>query len=412
MRGLQRRAARGAAHGARRADRGRQALRRQRARCGRSCRRTARWRSPTAQVRCRDAERDGDRARALRRRAGRPAAVVADTAPPVAATRARRAAARARRPLRPRARRPPRRCCGWSTSRCSSGTTDEQRWDALHHPFTAPAGSTSSRSRRAALARLRHRAQRLGDRRRLDPYPPPRGPAAGVRRARASPRRRRRRASASCSTRCSTARRRTAASRSASTASWRMLAGRDSIRDVIAFPKTASGADLLTGAPAPVDAGQLAELGLRLTVPPPGPRRLRSAPHPAQPERGCADEPGVSQISPPDPHPPRRRRRLPRRLDAVPQAQERLARPSPPPRRPPANVQTGARRPERRRQDGAEGQERRGRPTAARPPRPPPPPAAATPRPRLTPTSRRRRRRPGAAGRRAAPSCPRTSPAR
>jgi aspartyl-tRNA synthetase len=50
-----------------------------------------------------------------------------------------------------------------------------------------------------------------------------------------------------------------------------ILAGRDSIRDVIAFPKTASGADPLTGAPAGVDAGQLSELGLRLTVPPPGP---------------------------------------------------------------------------------------------------------------------------------------------
>jgi aspartyl-tRNA synthetase len=49
-----------------------------------------------------------------------------------------------------------------------------------------------------------------------------------------------------------------------------ILAGRESIRDVIAFPKTASGADPLTGAPAGVDGGQLAELGLRLTVPPPG----------------------------------------------------------------------------------------------------------------------------------------------
>jgi len=41
------------------------------------------------------------------------------------------------------------------------------------------------------------------------------------------------------------------------------LAGSDSIRDVIAFPKAASGADPLTGAPAPVDPGQLRELGLR-----------------------------------------------------------------------------------------------------------------------------------------------------
>jgi aspartyl-tRNA synthetase len=42
------------------------------------------------------------------------------------------------------------------------------------------------------------------------------------------------------------------------------LAGRESIRDVIAFPKAASGADPLTGAPAPVDPGQLRELGIRL----------------------------------------------------------------------------------------------------------------------------------------------------
>ena len=42
------------------------------------------------------------------------------------------------------------------------------------------------------------------------------------------------------------------------------LVGADSIRDVIAFPKTASGADPLTGAPAPVDQAQLRELGLAL----------------------------------------------------------------------------------------------------------------------------------------------------
>ena len=48
-----------------------------------------------------------------------------------------------------------------------------------------------------------------------------------------------------------------------------ILAGRDSIRDVIAFPKTATGSDPLTGAPGPVGASQLAELGVKLTVPPP-----------------------------------------------------------------------------------------------------------------------------------------------
>jgi aspartyl-tRNA synthetase len=42
-----------------------------------------------------------------------------------------------------------------------------------------------------------------------------------------------------------------------------MLGGHDSIREVIAYPKTSSGADLLTGAPAPVDEIQLRELGLR-----------------------------------------------------------------------------------------------------------------------------------------------------
>jgi aspartyl-tRNA synthetase len=48
-----------------------------------------------------------------------------------------------------------------------------------------------------------------------------------------------------------------------------ILAGRDSIRDVIAFPKTASGGDPLTGAPAPVDDQQLRELYVKSTAPPP-----------------------------------------------------------------------------------------------------------------------------------------------
>jgi aspartyl-tRNA synthetase len=42
------------------------------------------------------------------------------------------------------------------------------------------------------------------------------------------------------------------------------LAGADSIRDVIAFPKTASGGDALTGAPAPIDEVQLRDVGLQL----------------------------------------------------------------------------------------------------------------------------------------------------
>jgi aspartyl-tRNA synthetase len=43
-----------------------------------------------------------------------------------------------------------------------------------------------------------------------------------------------------------------------------ILAGEDNIREVIAFPKTQSGTDPMTGSPTPVDPKQLAELGLRV----------------------------------------------------------------------------------------------------------------------------------------------------
>ena len=49
-----------------------------------------------------------------------------------------------------------------------------------------------------------------------------------------------------------------------------VLAGEENIREVIAYPKTQSGADLLTGAPSPLPPSTLAELGIR-TVVPPGP---------------------------------------------------------------------------------------------------------------------------------------------
>jgi aspartyl-tRNA synthetase len=42
------------------------------------------------------------------------------------------------------------------------------------------------------------------------------------------------------------------------------LAGQESIREVIAFPKTQKGTCPLTDAPAPVDAKQLRELGIRV----------------------------------------------------------------------------------------------------------------------------------------------------
>jgi len=43
-----------------------------------------------------------------------------------------------------------------------------------------------------------------------------------------------------------------------------LLAGRDNIRDTIAFPKSASAANLMDGSPAPVDERTLKELGIRL----------------------------------------------------------------------------------------------------------------------------------------------------
>jgi aspartyl-tRNA synthetase len=47
------------------------------------------------------------------------------------------------------------------------------------------------------------------------------------------------------------------------------IVGTDNIRDVIAFPKTQSGADLMTEAPGPVDPDQLVETHVRSTVPVP-----------------------------------------------------------------------------------------------------------------------------------------------
>jgi len=45
------------------------------------------------------------------------------------------------------------------------------------------------------------------------------------------------------------------------------IVGTDNIRDVIAFPKTQSGADLMTDAPGPVDPAQLVETHVRSTAP-------------------------------------------------------------------------------------------------------------------------------------------------
>jgi aspartyl-tRNA synthetase len=46
-----------------------------------------------------------------------------------------------------------------------------------------------------------------------------------------------------------------------------MLRGLNNIRDVIAFPKTQSGADLMCLSPSPVDDKQLREVHIKLSLP-------------------------------------------------------------------------------------------------------------------------------------------------
>jgi len=139
---------------------------------------------------------------------------------------------------------------------------DEQRWDSLHHPFTAPVGELADDPGKlkshaydlvldgAEIGGGSIRINRLDVQQRvlellgigpeeaqarfgflLDALrygaPPHGGIAMGIDRIVA------------------------------------LLAGRENIREVIAFPKATSGADPLTGAPAPVDPAQLRELGLR-----------------------------------------------------------------------------------------------------------------------------------------------------
>jgi aspartyl-tRNA synthetase len=43
-----------------------------------------------------------------------------------------------------------------------------------------------------------------------------------------------------------------------------ILAGAESLREVIPFPKTAAAKDLMMEAPTPVAAGQLRELGIEI----------------------------------------------------------------------------------------------------------------------------------------------------
>jgi aspartyl-tRNA synthetase len=152
---------------------------------------------------------------------------------------------------------------------------DEERWDALHHPFTQPVGSLddpgslrsraydlvfdgfelaggSIRTHRLDVQRQVFEAIGIGAEEAQERFgflldalrygaPPHGGIALGLDRLVS------------------------------------LLAGWNTIREVniresITFPKTATGQDPLTGAPAPVDARQLRELGLRLEEPPGPPR--------------------------------------------------------------------------------------------------------------------------------------------
>jgi aspartyl-tRNA synthetase len=141
---------------------------------------------------------------------------------------------------------------------------DEQRWDSLHHPFTAPAGEFDpenpgdaravaydvvwngqelgggsirihdAETQQAVFAALGIDAEtaeaRFGFLLEALRYgaPPHGGIAYGVDRI------------------------------------VQRLSGAETIRDVIAFPKTASGFDLLVGAPAPVDDVQVRDLGISI----------------------------------------------------------------------------------------------------------------------------------------------------
>jgi len=82
----------------------------------------------------------------------------------------------------------------------------------------------------------------------------------------ASTRRKRSPNLASCSRRSSSAPPRTVESPSAWTGSVMLLTGGESLRDVIPYPKTQHGTDLMTGAPGDVSAAQLLELHVKSTA--------------------------------------------------------------------------------------------------------------------------------------------------
>ena len=158
---------------------------------------------------------------------------------------------------------------------------DEERggWHATHNPFSrrrargrAPPRHRLRRpvpavARRSGRSRpgdaVRPRAQRLGAGRRLRADLPARPAGAQLRAAGPHAWRRCTRSSGACWRRSTTARRRTAASRSGIDRWAALLGDQTNIREVMAFPKTSSGTDLMLDAPSAPDPDQYAELGLR-----------------------------------------------------------------------------------------------------------------------------------------------------